>query len=108
MLSGMSVLGAALASWNGTDGVARLKCKKEQPPRPLIKSSGLDPVSILAHMRRNGHETLYGEPKELAIIIIIIIIRMINSRSTFFHTMIEFISTALAKANGSLNCSRFM
>lgn len=45
MLSGMSVLGAALASWSGTDGIARLKCKKEQPPRPLIKSSGLDPVS---------------------------------------------------------------
>lgn len=46
MLSCTSVLGAALASWNGTDGIARLKCKKEQPPRPLIKSSGLDPVSI--------------------------------------------------------------
>lgn len=49
MLSGISVLGAALASWSGTDGIARLKCKKEQPPRPLIKSSGLDPVSILTH-----------------------------------------------------------
>ncbi|XP_011343929.2 lysosomal-trafficking regulator isoform X3 [Ooceraea biroi] len=47
MLSGMSVLGAALASWNGTDGVARLKCKKEQPPRPLIKSLGLDPITTL-------------------------------------------------------------
>lgn len=45
MLSGTSVLGAALVSWGGTDGIARLKCKKEQPPRPLIKSSGLDPVS---------------------------------------------------------------
>ncbi|XP_039305256.1 lysosomal-trafficking regulator isoform X2 [Solenopsis invicta] len=48
MLSGMSVLGVALASWNGTDGIARLKCKKEQPPRPLIKSSGLDPITTLA------------------------------------------------------------
>ncbi|CAL1677884.1 unnamed protein product [Lasius platythorax] len=47
MLSGMSVLGAALASWSGTDGIARLKCKKEQPPRPLIKSSGLDPITTL-------------------------------------------------------------
>ncbi|CAK9830368.1 Lysosomal-trafficking regulator [Anthophora retusa] len=47
MLSGMSVLGAALVSWNGTDGIARLKCKKEQPPRPLIKSSGLNPITII-------------------------------------------------------------
>ncbi|XP_018058565.1 PREDICTED: lysosomal-trafficking regulator [Atta colombica] len=48
MLSGMSVLGVALASWSSTDGIARLKCKKEQPPRPLIKSSGLDPITTLA------------------------------------------------------------
>ncbi|XP_036146533.1 lysosomal-trafficking regulator isoform X4 [Monomorium pharaonis] len=48
MLSGMSVLGVALTSWSGTDGIARLKCKKEQPPRPLIKSSGLDPITTLA------------------------------------------------------------
>ncbi|XP_043802414.1 lysosomal-trafficking regulator isoform X4 [Apis laboriosa] len=47
MLSGTSVLAAALVSWNGTDGIARLKYKKEQPPRPLIKSSGLDPITIL-------------------------------------------------------------
>lgn len=45
MLSGAFVSGAALVSWNGTDGIVRLKCKKEQPPRPLIRSSGLDPVS---------------------------------------------------------------
>lgn len=44
MLSNTSVLGAALASWNSTDGIARLKTKKEQPPRPLIKACGLDPV----------------------------------------------------------------
>jgi len=50
ILSGMSVLGVALASWSSTDGIARLKCKKEQPPRPLIKSSGLDPVSVLTHI----------------------------------------------------------
>ncbi|KYN43656.1 Lysosomal-trafficking regulator [Trachymyrmex septentrionalis] len=48
ILSGMSVLGVALASWSSTDGIARLKCKKEQPPRPLIKSSGLDPITTLA------------------------------------------------------------
>ncbi|XP_014603828.1 PREDICTED: lysosomal-trafficking regulator isoform X1 [Polistes canadensis] len=48
MFSGMSVLGAALASWSGNDGIARLKCKKEQPPKPLMKSSGLDPITILA------------------------------------------------------------
>ncbi|XP_020281501.1 lysosomal-trafficking regulator isoform X2 [Pseudomyrmex gracilis] len=47
MLSGMSVLGAALALWSGTDGIVRLKCKKEQPPRPLIKSPGLDPITTL-------------------------------------------------------------
>nr|XP_031829347.1 lysosomal-trafficking regulator isoform X2 [Nomia melanderi] len=47
MLSGTSVLGAALVSWSGTDGITRLKCKKEQPPRPLMKSSGLDPITIL-------------------------------------------------------------
>lgn len=45
-LSGTSVLGAALASWGGSDGIARLKYKKEQPPKPLIKSSGLDPVIL--------------------------------------------------------------
>lgn len=45
MLNGTSVLGAALASWGGNDGIARLKSKKEQPPRPLMKSSGFDPVS---------------------------------------------------------------
>ncbi|XP_048261477.1 lysosomal-trafficking regulator isoform X2 [Bombus terrestris] len=47
MLSGAFVSGAALVSWNGTDGIVRLKCKKEQPPRPLIRSSGLDPITIL-------------------------------------------------------------
>ncbi|KAJ8668849.1 hypothetical protein QAD02_000108 [Eretmocerus hayati] len=47
MLSSTSVLGAALASWKSTDGIARLKTKKEQPPRPLIRSSGLDPVTML-------------------------------------------------------------
>ncbi|XP_023288682.1 lysosomal-trafficking regulator isoform X2 [Orussus abietinus] len=47
MLSGTSILGAALASWGGTDGIARLKSKKEQPPRPLLKSSGIDPITLL-------------------------------------------------------------
>lgn len=45
MLASASVLAAALVSWNGTDTIARLKSKKEQPPRPLIRSSGQDPVS---------------------------------------------------------------
>ncbi|XP_012252611.2 lysosomal-trafficking regulator [Athalia rosae] len=48
MLSGASVFGAALASWGGSDGIARLKSKKEQPPRPLLRSSGLDSITILA------------------------------------------------------------
>ncbi|XP_058802324.1 lysosomal-trafficking regulator isoform X2 [Phymastichus coffea] len=47
MLSNTSVLGAALASWNSTDGIARLKTKKELPPRPLIKACGLDPIAIM-------------------------------------------------------------
>ncbi|XP_016837232.1 lysosomal-trafficking regulator isoform X2 [Nasonia vitripennis] len=47
MLSSTSIMGAGLASWNSTDGIARLKTKKEQPPRPLIKASGLDPVTIM-------------------------------------------------------------
>lgn len=45
MLSGTSVLGAALVSWSGSDGIVRLKFKKEQPLRPLIRSSCLDPVN---------------------------------------------------------------
>lgn len=45
MLSNTSVLGAALISWNNADGIVRLKTKKEQPPRPLIKACGLDTVS---------------------------------------------------------------
>ncbi|KAF7992714.1 hypothetical protein HCN44_005058 [Aphidius gifuensis] len=47
MLSNTSVLGAGLASWGVADGIARLKSKKEQPPRPLIKSSGFDPITII-------------------------------------------------------------
>lgn len=47
MLGSTSVMGAALISWGGSDGVARLKSKREQPPRPLIKSSGNDPISTL-------------------------------------------------------------
>ena len=46
MLSNTAVIGAALVSWNSTDGIARMKTKKEQPPRPLIRSSGLDSVSL--------------------------------------------------------------
>ncbi|XP_076297603.1 lysosomal-trafficking regulator mauve isoform X3 [Lasioglossum baleicum] len=60
MLSGTSVLGAALVSWSGTDGIARLKCKKEQPPRPLIKSSGLDPITILASAPDCGRQLWAG------------------------------------------------
>lgn len=46
MLNTTAVLGASLGSWNSTDGIARLKTKKEQPPRPLVNSSGLDSVRI--------------------------------------------------------------
>ena len=45
MLGSTSVMGAALLSWNSSDGLARFKTKKEQPPRPLIKATGLDDVS---------------------------------------------------------------
>ncbi|CAB0033952.1 unnamed protein product [Trichogramma brassicae] len=44
MLNNTSVMGAALISWNSTDGIARLKTKKEQPPKPLIKAVGLDSI----------------------------------------------------------------
>ncbi|CAG2065948.1 unnamed protein product, partial [Timema podura] len=40
-----SVLGAALVTWGHSDGVVRVKLKKEQPPWPIIKATGLDPVS---------------------------------------------------------------
>lgn len=52
MLSSTSVLGAALVSWNSTDGITRLKTKKEQPPRPLIKACGLDSVSLIHFSNR--------------------------------------------------------
>ncbi|XP_034950425.1 lysosomal-trafficking regulator [Chelonus insularis] len=48
MLNNTSVLGAALVSWNNNDSIIRLKLKKEQPPKPLIKSSGLDPITVIA------------------------------------------------------------
>ncbi|XP_033229888.1 lysosomal-trafficking regulator isoform X2 [Belonocnema kinseyi] len=54
MLSNMSLLGAALASWSGNDGIARLKSKKEQPPRPLIRSSGLDPITVMSSAPDSG------------------------------------------------------
>lgn len=44
MLSSTSIMGAGIASWNSIDGIARLKTKKELPPRPLIKASGIDAV----------------------------------------------------------------
>ncbi|XP_023246507.1 lysosomal-trafficking regulator [Copidosoma floridanum] len=47
MLSSISVQGAGLISWNSSDGIARMKTKKEQPPKPLIRSLGLDSISIM-------------------------------------------------------------
>ncbi|KAL7305380.1 hypothetical protein TKK_0002123 [Trichogramma kaykai] len=47
MLNNTSVMGAALISWNSTDGIARLKTKKEQPPKPLIKAVGLDSITLM-------------------------------------------------------------
>jgi hypothetical protein len=45
MVSATSVLGAALVTWGHADGVVRVKLKKEQPPLPVVKSPGLDPVN---------------------------------------------------------------
>jgi hypothetical protein len=45
MVNGTSVLGAALVTWGHADGVVRVKLKKEQPPWPVVKSPGLDPVN---------------------------------------------------------------
>lgn len=48
MLGCTSVLAMALVSWViGSDGIVRLKSKKEQPPKPLIHSSGLDPITVI-------------------------------------------------------------
>ncbi|KAK0171372.1 hypothetical protein PV328_009113 [Microctonus aethiopoides] len=47
MLNSISVLAAALASWNNNDGIVRLKSKKVQPPKPLIQSCGFDPITII-------------------------------------------------------------
>jgi hypothetical protein len=44
MVNATSVLGAALVTWGHADGVVRVKLKKEQPPWPVVKSPGLDPV----------------------------------------------------------------
>nr|CAD7400993.1 unnamed protein product [Timema cristinae] len=43
-----SVLGAALVTWGHSDGVVRVKLKKEQPPWPIIKATGLDPICLCA------------------------------------------------------------
>ncbi|XP_051169183.1 lysosomal-trafficking regulator isoform X2 [Leptopilina boulardi] len=40
-------LGAGLVSWKGNDSIARLKFKKDQAPKPLIKYSGLDPITVM-------------------------------------------------------------
>ncbi|XP_074102061.1 lysosomal-trafficking regulator mauve isoform X2 [Cotesia typhae] len=47
MVNSTTVSGAALASWDNNDGIIRLKSKKEQPPKPLMKSSGFDPITVL-------------------------------------------------------------
>jgi hypothetical protein len=45
MVNATSVLGAALVTWGHADGVVRVKLKKEQPPWPVVRSPGLDPVN---------------------------------------------------------------
>lgn len=67
MLSSTSIMGAGLASWNSTDGIARLKTKKEQPPRPLIKASGLDAVSCRDILFFYSHRDLTTSPLVLNI-----------------------------------------
>ncbi|XP_069691772.1 lysosomal-trafficking regulator isoform X2 [Periplaneta americana] len=48
MVNATSVLGAALVTWGHADGVVRVKLKKEQPPWPVVKSPGLDPICTCA------------------------------------------------------------
>nr|XP_018917180.1 PREDICTED: lysosomal-trafficking regulator [Bemisia tabaci] len=43
-----TVLGCAVASWGHADNVIRLKLRKEKPPKPIIRTSPLDPVTICA------------------------------------------------------------
>ncbi|XP_068085277.1 lysosomal-trafficking regulator [Anabrus simplex] len=50
MVNTTSVLGAALVTWGHSDSIVRVKLKKEQPPWPIIRSSGLDPICICASM----------------------------------------------------------
>lgn len=47
-------LGAGLVSWKGNDGIARLKFKKDQAPKPLIKYSGLDPITVMKSIPDSG------------------------------------------------------
>ncbi|GLH06434.1 Neurobeachin [Gryllus bimaculatus] len=48
MINTTSVLGAALVTWGHSDSIIRAKLKKEQPPWPVVKSGGLDPICICA------------------------------------------------------------
>ncbi|XP_063221149.1 lysosomal-trafficking regulator isoform X2 [Bacillus rossius redtenbacheri] len=48
MLNATSVMGAAIVSWGHSDRVVRVKLKKEQPPWPVIKATGLDPICLCA------------------------------------------------------------
>ncbi|KAG8236413.1 hypothetical protein J437_LFUL012834 [Ladona fulva] len=50
VLSSTCVLGAALVTWSHTDGIVRVKLRKEQPPWPIIRSSYLDPIWICGSM----------------------------------------------------------
>nr|CAD7196152.1 unnamed protein product [Timema douglasi] len=57
-----SVLGAALVTWGHSDGVVRVKLKKEQPPWPIIKATGLDPFHFNP---TRGQLELRSEPTAL-------------------------------------------
>ncbi|XP_046387473.1 lysosomal-trafficking regulator isoform X2 [Ischnura elegans] len=46
MLNTPCVQGAALVTWGHSDGIVRIKLRKEQPPWPVIRSSNLDPIWI--------------------------------------------------------------
>ncbi|XP_071440474.1 lysosomal-trafficking regulator isoform X2 [Hetaerina americana] len=46
MLNTACVQGAALVTWGHSDGIVRIKLRKEQPPWPVMRSSNLDPIWI--------------------------------------------------------------
>lgn len=45
---GVTVMGAALLSWNHMDGIIRIKERKEMPQVPIIFCPAKDPISVCA------------------------------------------------------------